>query len=182
MDDNSIIQLLRSNKQEKGFSALYTHYPKVEKMIYRSGGSRADAKDIYQEALIILYRKALTPSFQLTSQLGTFLFGVARILWQNEIKMRGKTTTDSYTEQDNAELSQDINTEIEEERKLQLAEKAIASIGEKCKQILKLFYLDQKSMAEIAELLGYSSENTAKNQKFKCLESARKKLEEINHI
>lgn len=181
MDDNSIITLLRSDKHGEAFSALYDHYPPVEKMIYRNGGTRHDAKDIYQEALIILYNKAKDENFRLTAKLSTYLFSVCRYLWMDETKKRGKMPTDELNEENDLALQEDIGKEVEKERKLQLAEKAIASLGEKCRQILMLFYIDRKSMAEIAGLLGYSSENTAKNQKFKCLESARKKLKEIIH-
>ena len=182
MDDNLVITLLRTNKHAQGFSALYDHYPPIEKMIYRNGGSRHDAKDIYQEALIILYNKAKDENFRLTAKLSTYLFSVCRFLWMDEIKKRGKIPTDELSEENDHGLHEDMNKDLEKEKELQLAEKAISSLGEQCREILILFYMDRKSMAEIAELLGYSSENTAKNQKFKCLESARKKLQEIIHI
>jgi RNA polymerase sigma factor (sigma-70 family) len=177
MNDNSIITLLRSNKHGKAFSVLYDHYPLVEKMIYRNGGSRNDAKDIYQEALIILYTKAMNENFTLTAKLSTYLFSVCRYLWMDEIRKRGKIPTDKFSEENNLEM-QEVTVETEQEKKLQLAERAIASLGEKCREILQLFYFQKKSMVEIATLLGYSSENTAKNQKYKCLETAKKKLEE----
>ena len=182
MDDKLVITLLRTDKHAQGFSALYDHYPPIEKMIYRNGGTRHDAKDIYQEALIILYNKAKDENFRLTAKLSTYLFSVCRFLWMDEIKKRGKIPTDKLSEENDPGLHEDMNKELEKEKELQLAEKAISSLGEKCREILILFYMDRKSMAEIAELLGYSSENTAKNQKFKCLESARKKLQEIIHI
>jgi RNA polymerase sigma factor (sigma-70 family) len=178
MDDNSIITLLRSDKHGKAFSALYDHYPLVEKMIYRSGGTRHDAKDIYQEAMIILYNKAQEENFILTAKLSTYLFSVCRFLWMDETKKRGKMPTGTFSEENDPGLQEDISLDIEKEKKMQLAEKAIASLGEKCREILRLFYFDKKSMEEIARLLGYSSENTAKNQKYKCLESAKKLLEQ----
>lgn len=181
MDDHSIITQLQSNKHIQAFSALYDHYPPVEKMIYRNGGTRQDAKDIYQEALIILYNKAKDGNFRLTSKLSTYLFSVCRFLWMDEAKRRGKMPSAELSEENDPGLQEDISKEVEKEKKLLLAEKAIASLGEKCRQILTLFYIERKSMNEIAGLLGYNSENTAKNQKFKCLESAKKKLKEIIH-
>lgn len=170
--------MLRSDKHGQAFSALYEHYPLVEKMIYRSGGTRHDAKDIYQEALIILYNKTKNENFRLTAKLSTYLFSVCRFLWMDEAKKRGKMPIDKLSEENDPGLQEDISMDIEKEKKMQLAEKAIASLGEKCREILRLFYFDKKSMEEIAKLLGYSSENTAKNQKYKCLESAKKILEE----
>ena len=181
MDDASIILLLKSNKYSKGFYALYDHYPKVEKMIYKNGGTRDDAKDIYQDGLIILYRKVTEGNFTLTAQLGTYLFSVCRFLWMDEIKKREKMPADKFNEENEKGFAEEINIDSEREQKIKQAEKAIASLGEKCRKILRLFYFDKKSMEEIAKLLGYNSENTAKNQKYKCLESAKKNLAAISN-
>jgi RNA polymerase sigma factor (sigma-70 family) len=100
----------------------------------------------------------------------------------DETKKRGKMPAGIFSEENEPRFQEDISKEVEKEQRFQLAEKAIASLGEKCRNILMFFYVERKSMLEIAGLLGYSSENTAKNQKFKCLESARKKLQEISHL
>lgn len=174
MNDQSVLELLKTGK---GFDALYAHYPPVEKMIYRNGGTRDDAKDVYQEALIILYRKVNTEDFKLTAKVSTYLFSVCRLLWLEQIRKRGKVPTDKMTEENDRDLQQEVNEETEKGKRLKQAEEALASLGEKCRKILQLFYFDKKSMHEIAKMLGYGSENSAKNQKYKCLETAKKKLE-----
>lgn len=174
MNDQTIIELLKSDKHGKAFVALYSHYPKVEKLIKRNGGSKDDSKDVYQEALIILYKKVTEGNFTLTSSLGTYLYSVCRYLWMDQQRKQGKVFTETFTEENEDIAFEEMSKGAEQEAKLQLAEKALASLGEKCKEILMLFYVRKSPMSEIAKLLGYSSENTAKNQKYKCLESARK--------
>jgi len=62
------------------------------------------------------------------------------------------------------------------ERLLILAEKAIRQTGKKCEDLLMKFYIHKMSMQDIARQLGYSSVNTAKTRKYKCLERAKQNL------
>ncbi|MGZ4115910.1 MAG: RNA polymerase sigma factor, partial [Bacteroidia bacterium] len=70
-------------------------------------------------------------------------------------------------------------TEIEAEGQFKLAEKVISELGERCKELLILFYFHSKKLKDIASKMGYNSENTAKNQKYKCLEAAKNKLKAL---
>jgi hypothetical protein len=47
-------------------------------------------------------------------------------------------------------------------------------MGEPCKGILNAFYLENKSMTEIATHFGYTNAENAKTQKYKCLNRIRK--------
>jgi hypothetical protein len=58
MSDQEIISQLRTGQQHKALVKLYAHLPKVERMVRNHGGTRADAKDLFQDALIILLGKA----------------------------------------------------------------------------------------------------------------------------
>jgi hypothetical protein len=42
-------------------------------------------------------------------------------------------------------------------------------IGEPCKSLLQAFYIEKKSMPEIAVAFGYTNADNAKTQKYKCL-------------
>ena len=54
MSDQEIISQLRTGQQHKALVKLYTHLPKVGRMVRNHGGTRADARDLFQDALIIL--------------------------------------------------------------------------------------------------------------------------------
>jgi RNA polymerase sigma factor (sigma-70 family) len=178
MDDQTIIELIRTNRHDKAFLALYRNYPAVKKLILSKGGSSQDAEDIYQEALIILCRKVTDPSFTLTAKLSTYLYSVCRFLWKDELKKKQK--------RHHSDLDENLDTEddglqeaVERESKLKAAEKVIMQIGERCRELLQFFYFEKMSMKEIASRMGLSSENVAKNQKYKCIERAKEKLKEL---
>src|SRR5690349_10782765 len=88
MQDQKIIELIRSGKNDQALLALYKNFPAVKKMIRLNGGSTADAEDIFQEALIVLCRKIKESGFVLSAQLSTYLFSVCRFLWKDELKKR----------------------------------------------------------------------------------------------
>ena len=71
-----------------------------------------------------------------------------------------------------------VEDEIEAHEKLNtdfnLMEKALIKIGEPCKSILEAYYIQKKSMPEIAETFGYTNADNAKTQKYKCLVRLKK--------
>jgi hypothetical protein len=48
-------------------------------------------------------------------------------------------------------------------------EKGLSSLGEPCKSLLESYYLQKRSMSEIAAAFGYTNADNAKTQKYKCL-------------
>jgi RNA polymerase sigma factor (sigma-70 family) len=179
MDDNKIIELLKVGKQDKAFVKLYKNYPQVEKLILSKGGSKEDAKDTFQEALIIFYEKVVNTEFKLTSAIGTYLYSVCRFLWKDElIKRKGKQSVDTDFEFSSEEESE-FQQALEKEAKFKQLESVLTQIGEKCLQLLKMFYYQGLSMKIIASKVGLKSEKIAKNQKYKCLERAKQKVREL---
>jgi RNA polymerase sigma factor (sigma-70 family) len=177
MQDQQIIELIRTNRHHKAFAALYRHYPAVKKLILSKGGRAGDAEDIYQEALIILCRKVNSSDFQLTAKLSTYLYSVSRFLWKDELKKRQKH---SFVEMDDAGAADNgIEETVESESRYRLAEKVVAGLGERCRELLQYFYFEAMSMKTIASKMGFGSEKVAKNQKYKCIERAKAKLKEL---
>lgn len=177
MTDEKIIALIQEGRHDRAFVKLYKGYPPVEKLIVSKGGQKEDAQDVFQEALIILCRKVKSGEFQLLSKLSTYLYSVCRFIWSDELKKRNKWKSSEHSELE-AEVS---NEAIIREEKFTLAEKAIEKLGEKCRDILTMFYLKSFSMQKIAQKLGYSSTSSVKTQKYKCLERAKKHLNNLQN-
>jgi RNA polymerase sigma factor (sigma-70 family) len=174
MEDQKIIELIRSQRQDTVFTTLYKYFPVVKKLILANGGRSEDAEDIYQDALIIFYKKAGNPEFKLTSTINTYLYSIARFMWKDQLR---KKTQHSFTDIQQIQVpEQEFVSEVETENKYKPAEKVIAELGDRCKELLLLFYFESLKLKEIAKKMGYNSENTAKNQKYKCLETAKNRL------
>ena len=75
-----------------------------------------------------------------------------------------------------SEEESEFQEAIEREAKFKQIESVLTQIGDKCLQLLKLFYYEGLSMKIIASKVGLKSEKIAKNQKYKCLERAKLKV------
>jgi RNA polymerase sigma factor (sigma-70 family) len=177
MRDEEIISLIAIGKADKALITLYKQQSAIRKLVTANGGTKEDAEDVFQEALIILCRKVRAGDFVLTARLSTYLFSVCRFLWRDEQRRRKMVYTADAT--DDIPWEETIPVLIEQEKKARLAEKALQELGSRCKELLLLFYQGSMKLKDIAIRMGYSSENTVKNQKYKCMEGARNKLKEL---
>ncbi|MBA3682214.1 MAG: sigma-70 family RNA polymerase sigma factor [Bacteroidetes bacterium] len=178
MKDEQILDYLKAGNYTKAGEKLYGYFPVVQKLVLKNNGSKQDAEDIYQEALIILIRKIQSPGFILSSSLNTYIYSVCRFLWNDQLKKKNKSIeTDIETTLFVLKAEEIENDTTENENKL--AEKAFNELGEKCKQLLQLFYFNKISLKEIATKLGFNSEKVAKNQKYRCLEKAKENLKTL---
>lgn len=168
MSDHKILELFRSGRREKAFAKLYHLYPRIEKLILSKGGNKDDARDVFQEALIILNRNLEKTDFKLTSSFYTYLYSVSRFVWK-DTQTKFKKNQLKELNGDEVEMFQAVI----EEKKYKLAENAFSKIGKRCQQLLQLFYHQRMSFKDISEKMKFSSEKVAKNQKYKCLKKAK---------
>ena len=72
--------------------------------------------------------------------------------------------------------SSDASLFFEEAKKQTI--RIFSAIGEGCKEILRLFYFEKRSMSEIAEIMGHKSEAVSRTTKKRCLEKIRSEVKE----
>jgi RNA polymerase sigma factor (sigma-70 family) len=130
---------------------------------------------------VILIEKVTEKDFQLNSKLTTFLIGISINQLRN--LMRKENRSDQFI-QFSSELPDTIFIKVsemddEKEDKLRILDSILDTIQERCKQILRLFYFEKKSMQEISEIMKFSSMQSAKTQKYKCLEKAHQMANEL---
>jgi RNA polymerase sigma factor (sigma-70 family) len=179
MNDQEIVELIRNGKSSSALNSLYRNFPVIRKMILTNGGNKNDAEDIFQEALIILIRKIRDTDFKLTAQLSTYLFSVCRFIWSDELKKRNRPMPDEFIVAQSNFEQQEFADAIAVEHKAKLAERVLDELKDRCRELLILFYHQKMKLQDIAIKMGYNSENSAKNQKYKCLEAAKSKLTEM---
>lgn len=179
MKDQQIIKFLKAGNYRKASEKLYTYFPVIKKLILRNNGSKQDAEDVYQEALIILMNKLQDPEFKLTSSLNTYVYSVCRFLWNDELKKKNKRI-EVEIKGNESFLEEDL-IPTKDERDQKLAERAFDQLGEKCKDLLGLFYFKKMNLKDIATKLGFGSEKVAKNQKYRCLEKAKDNLRTLQN-
>jgi len=167
-------------KLKKGESSAYNYiyktvYPSVLNHIKLNGGDESQALDIFQDAMVVLYKKVNDSSFVLNCQIKTFIFSICRNLWLNELKTKFIYVDEIDEDLDYCELEIDEINDAEQMRnKAKMLYESLMRLGEPCSTILKKFYVENLSMTEIADLMNYTNSDNAKNQKYKCLMRLKK--------
>jgi RNA polymerase sigma factor (sigma-70 family) len=150
------------------------HYGMVQSLIINNNGTADDARDIFQEAMIVLYEKSRSGSFELTSQLKTYIYSICRRLWLKRLQQQQKFIPELNGIEETIPVEEDLEGHDRQNGELLMMEKAMNSLGEPCKSLLEAYYLQKKNMTEIAGNFGYTNADNAKNQKYKCLMRLKK--------
>ncbi len=158
--DNRVLQYIYKNS----FNA-------VKQLVVHNAGSDSDAEDIFQEALIIIFKKLRDDAdFKLTANFTTYIYSIARLIWLKHLKQIKKIEIDP--------LNRDMEERIEfeeplpvEDKDLRMAiyQRTLSQIPEDCQKILRLTAEDITSR-EIARKLGFRSEGYVRKRRHFCKE------------
>ena len=150
------------------------HFAMIKTMVVNNSGSFDDASDIFQEAMIVLYQKAVEGSLELHCQLKTYLYSICRRLWLKRLQQAGRVIQQDANIEETIAVEEDVSQHEKSQNDFNLMEASMAKIGEPCKSLLEAYYLQKKHMQEIADNFGYTNADNAKTQKYKCLVRLKK--------
>lgn len=177
MKDEQILNFLRERNHTKAFRLLYDYFPLIQKYVVQNNGNNEDAKDLFQQALLVFYQKISEGKYDHTAKISTFLYAICRNNWNKKLT-RGKERHHIPLDEKHDLGFDDENLINEENQPTQslkdfLSEK-IKELGDPCQSILIFHEFYKLSMTNIAEKMGYKNENTVRQQKYKCLIRLRK--------
>lgn len=156
--------------ESKAFREFYVAYfGMVRYMIVNNSGTEDEAKDVFQEAMVLLYEKANDENFVLSSSLKTWIYAVCRNKWLKQLEKKKKNSRFTDFEHFDAveEMEEESNSVHE------VLRTSMSRLGVGCRKILLLFYYFKKSMDEIATELNYTNADNAKAQKYKCIQKLK---------
>lgn len=146
--------------------------------IKRNSGTEADAEEVLQEAVVILWEKVRGGSFEAQSRLSTFLMGVIKNLWARRLAHRRREAP-LAEDFDPPSGDESLLDGLIREEQLDAMRNAMAHISELCRKILLMFYWEEKSMEEIAADTGLANAETAKSKKYQCRKSLEAHLRRL---
>jgi RNA polymerase sigma factor (sigma-70 family) len=173
--DEQIIAALRNN-DDSVLSVLYKlYFGSINHFIITNSGSEDDAKDIFQEAIIVFYQNIKNQNFELNCKIKTYLYSVSRLMWLKKIK-KASAVVGKITDFEGFIAIDDDDAALMEEKEMQFGKmaSALVELGEPCKTLIEDFYIKQLSMGQISEKFGYTNADNAKTQKYKCLMRLKK--------
>jgi len=145
---------------------IYDQYlPVIKKLVLANQGTEDEAQDIFQDALLIIYRKIKFYGLKLKCKFSTYLYSICKNLWLQELEKRDKGNLGYY---DHSDLNEEIgfNDELEK-KKSGLYLRHFQKLGEECRRLLHLFF-DRIPFIEIMRIMGYPSRQYAIDKKYRC--------------
>jgi DNA-directed RNA polymerase specialized sigma24 family protein len=157
----------RATERKVLFMHLYQQaFPLVAKYVRNKGGSFEEAKDIFQDALVLYYEKLVTSNVTLQYSERSYILGIAKHLWAKKNKEHNNhlALDDSLTG-----IAMENTDTTASDKLLDLLQHS----GRRCMELLRAFYYDKLSMTKLSKQFGFGSERSATVQKYKCLEKVR---------
>lgn len=159
-DEKAIRQVYLDNKQP--FLAFASKYSLDKESLL----------DVYQDAVIALCEQAKKGKIDaLQSSVRTYLFSIGKFMIYNHLKKSKKM----YPVEDFSDLELELEEYQEEynEMEIKLLQEAFQKLGERCREVLQLFYYEEKKLDDILILLNYSCKDVLKSQKARCVKQLK---------
>ncbi|MBN8687765.1 MAG: sigma-70 family RNA polymerase sigma factor [Chitinophagales bacterium] len=174
INERELLQGLAVNDKKAVESIYKENYNMVQSLIINNNGSADDAKDIFQEAMIVLYEKVRSGSFELNCLIKTYLYSVCKRLWLKRLQHMSRYAPPIEDPESTVSVDDELEEHEKRDAEFEMMNKAISSLGEPCKSLLEAYYLQKQNMQVIAASFGYTNSDNAKNQKYKCLMRLKK--------
>lgn len=171
-EDQQILQRIRENDRTV-LGELFLH---MEKMVFSyvltHGGKEADADDILQESIVVLWQKAVSPEFELSSRLSTYVMAIAKNKWRAE--SRKKVRSNGELPDDLLDDQEEMLDRLMQDEQLERIRRGLNSIHADCKRLLTLFYFEERSLKDIAGKMNFANPDVVKSKKYQCKKALEK--------
>lgn len=166
-----------SENDEAALRQFYqNNYKKTERYVLDNSGTADEAKDVYQEAFVAVWRAVCLGRFQPRhdTSLDAYLYQIAKNKWLDRLRTARRQPVVPLTEgAAGLEAAPDLSQQ--EEQQLQAIKANLKKLGHPCQEVLERFYYHRQSIRTISEALNWT-EATAKNNKYRCLQRLREFL------
>ena len=177
LSDKEIIKRIQANDRTILGEIYLSNEHSIASYIKKNGGDSSDVQDLIQEAIIILWQKINAGQFELTAKISTYLFAIAKNKWMAESRRRKKYDHNILNIEQKAGTDNSLNAMINSEQKHMITQ-ALEKLDSPCKELLLLFYFEERKMADIAGILNFANSDVAKAKKYQCKKALEKLLKD----
>lgn len=170
--DADLIESIKSASDiDNAIGFIYrNHYRLLENYVLTNNGNEMDAEDLIQEVLVVFVDIVQTGKYRGEASVRSFLYTLTRNLWVTELRKRNSDFKRNGLFETNREKEEeDISSYLIYNEAQKTIVELFERMGEKCKQILTLFYYENLSMKDILKQTNYENEQVLRNKKYKCL-------------
>ena len=154
------------NQDDKVLNWLYDNYfQSVRNHVLNNSGSDDDVSDVFQDAIIVLYNQITEDKLRLTSDLKGYFFGIARNVWNSQLRKKQKTIELEF------DLPDEEETEDQSDPTLERIISRVFQLLKPDQQMVLNLFSDGLSYEEIAVKLNLKNEVYARRKKYLCKEA-----------
>ena len=147
--------------------------PAVSRFVQRMGGTLEDARDVFQDALVIYLEIKEENKRKIHSSRVAYILGIAKHLWIRKYKDRSREVI-----LNEMEIEITIPPTMDANKSMQKLLRLLEITGQKCLDFLRAIYFQPLTMDQVASKFGYKNSHSASVQKYKCLEKIRTVIKE----
>ena len=174
-DDAELITAIKAGgmSADKAVTFIYSEYRnQVLQFIISKNGTKNEALDIFQDAVVQLVSGLEQDKFRGNSSIKTYLFAISKRLWYRRFNKNTRhqewikdNPFEDLADEDPEEimLKKDLSSKVEE---------LMSRLPQKSRQVL-LLWVRNYSMREIAEKMGFKNEQVARNKKSNSLKELK---------
>jgi DNA-directed RNA polymerase specialized sigma24 family protein len=86
--DEMIVEGLRNKDHEKIRFLYRNYFDSIQRLILKNSGNTEDAEDIFQDALVIVYKKIQDNQLKLSCSFKTYMYAISRNLWLQKLQKK----------------------------------------------------------------------------------------------
>ncbi len=172
--EGELLSAIQRGDQQALGSLYKMYFPMVIHFITQNSGTEQEAKDIYQEAIIVLYEHTQEEHFELTCKVKTYIYSVCRRLWLKKLAQKSRFVGRIEDFESFIPFTRDDSEAEDKDEQFKTMKVAMDELGEPCRTILEDFFIHDFTMQQITDKMGYTNVDNAKNQKYKCLMRLKK--------
>lgn len=143
---------------------------------------RDQCLDIYQDAVIALSENAKKGHLDtLRSSLKTYLFSIGKYMIFAKVKSNQKQLNYEHIDSFPDSFEWEDYSEESNDETVKQIRSALSKMGDKCREMLRLFYYEGHNLDEITQIMNYENKDVVKSQKSRCVRQLRDILETIRN-
>ena len=147
-----------------------THYPIIEGYITHNQGSREQARDIFQDAMIIVYKRIKSSELELTCKFGTYLYAICKNIWMQERKKYLQRTQKLRQQPLEVNDPGPADDPLLQNHLTDLFNKHFDALSKDCQKILSM-YFNNFSVEDIRAAMNYKDLHHTADRKYRCKKS-----------
>jgi len=173
--ENELISGIRNHDSVVFEYVYHTYFPMIRGFVIHHHGTKEHAEDVFQEAMIIVYKKIRDEDLELTCKFGTYLYAICKNVWIQERKkyqlhnekLRQQPLVVNDPGPDEDPLLQKHLTE--------LFNKHFNELSKDCQKILAMS-IHNHTVEEIRDGMNYKDLHHAADRKYRCKKSLIKRI------